>query len=310
MKLFVILVTLLSRLALADSTPPKPRTIDVQAHRGARSYRPENTIPAFQYGLQSGATTLEFDVLATKDGHLVITHDPYINPEICQMEDGTPITEKLAIYAMTLEQIKKIDCGTLKNPRFPKQVPVPGAKIPTMDEFFEWLAQEKDPRAKTIRFNVEAKSEEATPELGPDPETFAKMILDKLKKHGVLSRCTFQSFDFRVLKAARKLDSTVTLAALVEDRPNERLSVLVKDLGVQIVSPNCDWLTGDEVKDLQKAGLRVVPWTANTVSEWAKLVAFGVEGIISDDPTNLLSYLKKKGIQGTPCDDAIWIRKP
>ena len=57
-------------------------SIQIQGHRGARASRPENTIPAFQYGLFAGADVLEMDLGVTKDNQLVIVHDQTLNPEI------------------------------------------------------------------------------------------------------------------------------------------------------------------------------------------------------------------------------------
>src|SRR5450755_4710334 len=105
-----------------------PRIL-VHGHRGARALRPENTIPAFEYAIQAGADVLEMDVAVTKDNVLVISHDPHINPEICQGPHPG-----IAIRQLTLAELREYDCGALKNPHFPKQQPVPGTRIPTLDE--------------------------------------------------------------------------------------------------------------------------------------------------------------------------------
>ena len=67
---------------------------------------PENTIPAFLNAVKMGVNTLEMDIVMSKDSLLVISHDPYINAEICSNPDGTPVTDaqekNLKIYDIFL----------------------------------------------------------------------------------------------------------------------------------------------------------------------------------------------------------------
>ena len=85
--------------------------------------RPENTIPAFEYAIGAGVDVLELDMAVTKDDVLVVSHDPLLNPEICT-GPGAP----RAIRTLTLRELRQWDCGALRNPRFPKQTPIPGAR--------------------------------------------------------------------------------------------------------------------------------------------------------------------------------------
>jgi glycerophosphoryl diester phosphodiesterase len=106
-----------------------------------------------------------------------------------------------------LAELQAYDCGSLKHPRFPAQVPQPGERVPSFAEVLQWLALETDPRARSVRLNVETKLGEARPDEAPDPETFARLAVDELRRHGFLKRTTLQSFDFRTLAAARRLES-------------------------------------------------------------------------------------------------------
>src|SRR5271155_5053535 len=126
--------------------PAAPRIL-VHGHRGARAMYPENTIPAFRYAIEIGVDFLEMDVAVTKDSVLVISHDPHINGEIC-----TGPHPGIAIHELTLSELRQYDCGTLKNPRFPKQQPVPGTCIPTLDEVLNLS------RLGNVQFNIETKS--------------------------------------------------------------------------------------------------------------------------------------------------------
>ena len=92
---------------------------------------PENTIPAFEHAIAVGADVLELDLGVTRDKILVVSHDPALDSSICK---GWP--HRTPIRLLSFNQLKKVDCGSLKNPEFPKQKPVPGAQIPSLDEVF------------------------------------------------------------------------------------------------------------------------------------------------------------------------------
>lgn len=254
----------------------------VHGHRGARAVRPENTIPAFEYAIAAGVDVLELDLAVTKDNVLVVSHDPEINPFIC-MGGHT----RVPIRQLTLDEVKKIDCGTVKNIAFPKQQPVPGAKIPTLDEV---LALGKRGQ---FEFNIETKIFANRPEVTPSPEVFVKLFYDAVKRSGMEKRVILQSFDFRTLHAMKVLDPTIRLSALYEGKPKNFVDI-AKEAGAQIVSPYYKLVTKEQVAAAHKAGLQVVPWTANKPEEWQQLIDCGVDAIISDDPAELISFLKKQ----------------
>ena len=65
--------------------------VDMQGHRGARGLVPENTVPAFLRALVEGVTTLEMDVVISKDGQVVVSHEPYMSSSICSKPNGEPV---------------------------------------------------------------------------------------------------------------------------------------------------------------------------------------------------------------------------
>jgi len=264
---------------------PAAERILVHGHRGARAVYPENTLPAFEYAIKQGADVLEMDLAVTKDGVLVISHDPHINPEIC-----TGPHPGIAIHQLTLAELKQYDCGALKNPRFPSQRPVPGTRIPTLDEVLN-LAP-----SGTFQFNIETKSFPDHPELTPTPEVFAHLLLDQIRKHKVEPRVIMQSFDFRTLHAMKKLAPEIRLAALYEGSPRPFVEI-AKEAGATIISPFYELVTPEQVKASHAAGLEVVPWTANTPQAWQTLIGAGVDAIITDDPAALIGYLKAHGLR-------------
>lgn len=290
--MYQLLVSLLAvTITLAACAAEPLQRIEVQGHRGARGARPENTIPAFQYALDIGVDTLEMDTLVTKDGVVVVTHDPVLNPELCLDKDGRRISSGIPIRSLTLAELKSYDCGSLVNPRFPQQSPVPKTTIPTLDEVFAMAA--KHPAGKTVHFNVETKSDENHPEYSPAPEEFVEKLLAIFREHGVLSRVILQSFDYCTLKVAHEKEPGLMLSALLYDRPRQGPVALAKETNAGVFSPYYRWLTATDVADLHAAGVRVIPWTVNDAGDWKRLIDMGIDGIITDNPKELLTSLKR-----------------
>lgn len=268
-------------LMTANATP----RILVHGHRGARAIYPENTIPAFEYAIKIGADVLEMDVAVTKDNVLVISHDPHINPEICKGPHPG-----IAIHELTLAELREYDCGALKNPHFSKQQPVPGTRVPTLDEVLSLS------RGNSVQFNIETKSFPDHPELTPPPDLFARMLLDVIRKHKLESRSIVQSFDFRTLHAMKKLAPDIRLSALWEGDARPFVEI-ARDGEAGIISPLFKLVTPEQVKSSHAAKIQVVPWTADAPEDWQKLINAGVDAIITDDPAALIAYLKEKSLR-------------
>lgn len=257
----------------------------VHGHRGARAVRPENTIPAFEYAIAAGADALEMDLAVTKDDVLVVSHDPELNPQICRAPGGSH-----TIRQLTLAELRRWDCGSLRNPKFPRQTPVPETRIPTLDEVLALASRGK------FWFNIETKSFPDRPELTPTPERFSSLLLDAIRRHKLEARVIVQSFDFRTLLAMRKLAPEIRLAALDETDQGDFVSV-ARSAQALIISPEQRLVTARKVQAAHRAGLQVVPWTANTRREWDALIRAGVDAIITDDPAALIASLKEKGLR-------------
>lgn len=282
MRVTTLCFLLLGALMTAHAAPK----ITVQGHRGARTVLPENTLPAFEYAIEAGADLLELDVSVTKDNVLVVHHDQAVNKTICNGPDG-----EHAIHSLTLDQVKQFDCGSKQAEGFPRQQLKPGTKIPTLDEVLS-LA----PRG-VFAFNIEIKSNPKKPELAPEPETFARMVIDTVRKHQLEKRVVIQSFDFRVTRAVRSLAPDLTVAALYGGFPKDFVHISKEAGDTQIVSPHYLLVTKGKVRKAHKAGLKVVPWTPNEAGQWDKLIKAGVDSIITDDPAALIQHLKQKGLR-------------
>src|SRR5437763_10843944 len=107
-------LVMLALLAASGSA----QTIQVHGHRGARAMRPENTLPAFEYAIETGVDVLELDMAVTQDDVVVVSHDPLLEASIC-----TGPKLPVAIRSLTFEELRRYDCGAVKNRKFPKQQP-------------------------------------------------------------------------------------------------------------------------------------------------------------------------------------------
>jgi glycerophosphoryl diester phosphodiesterase len=279
MLVFLGSITMLSQAA------EQPRIL-VHGHRGARARRPENTIPAFQYALEQGVDVLEMDMAVTKDDVIVISHDPILQPPVCTGPQPSAVIRQL-----TLAEVRRWDCGAVQNPRFATQQTIPGTRMPTLDDVFQLATR------GAFDYNIETKSFPNRPEYTPPPEEFARLVLDKVRQYRLEKRVILQSFDFRTLVAMRKLAPEIRLSALIQGGQRDFPSIAAEAAQAEIISPEFSLVTPSKVEAAHKAGLQVVPWTANTEADWDRLIQAKVDAIITDDPAALIAHLKTKGLR-------------
>ena len=111
-------------LAEARKTDPAiPADFDVEGHRGGRGLRPENTLPAFEAGLDNLISTIETDTGVTSDKHSIIWHDQFLNPESCRRADGKPYDYATAVWHRdaTLAELQATFICDKLHPKFPDQ---------------------------------------------------------------------------------------------------------------------------------------------------------------------------------------------
>lgn len=275
---------------------------DVQGHRGARGLMPENTIPAFLLALDSGVTTLELDVVVTKDKQLVVSHEPWISASICLDATGSVIPtkeeKKLNIYQLTYEEVKLFDCGSKSNKDFPKQEKMKIPKPLLSDVFAAIENRIKSYASYEVDYNIEIKSfPEGDKKFHPAIEEYSDLVYNLVDEYIPLERLVIQSFDFRVLKYWHKKYPQIRLAALVEN--TRSIDANIEDLGFRpsIYSPYFKLLSKEKVQYLHQQKIRVIPWTVNEVSEMLSLKGMGVDGFITDYPDRARKYKMTLNIQ-------------
>ncbi len=284
---------------------PEKTGIDLQGHRGARGLFPENTIPAFQYAIEHKMTTLELDTNLTKDGNLIVYHDSIINPDLCLDSKGNP-AQSTRILDMTLENIKELDCGSLINEKFPEQTQVPGTKLISLPEFFDFVKQyeARHPDIPKLHFNIETKFE-ASPNQ-EYLEKFATLMVKFIEDADVVDRTTVQSFVLEVLPMIKKRNPKLKTSALFQ--PSRVQGVLMmlglnsirteiiekaENVEADIISPYHLYANPFFIQTCHQKNIRVIPWTVNEKKKILTLLNNGVDGIISDYPNRLFTVYQE-----------------
>ncbi|HEY8123055.1 MAG TPA: glycerophosphodiester phosphodiesterase [Myxococcota bacterium] len=250
-----------------------PRPI-VFGHRGACGERPENTLISFERALAQGADVLETDVHATRDGEVVVLHDA----DVARTTDGSG-----DVATSTWDELRRLDAGH----RFAAEdgsAPFRGrdVRIPRLDEALA--------RFPGVRFNIELKRAD---------ERLIGAVLDLLRSTGreSISLLAAERDDaMRALRSAvRARGSRVALgasaaevlgfvrAAIESGEPPAgpmALQIPAEFLGRPLVTPEL-------VSFAHAQGVQVHVWTINEPAEMRRLIALGVDGVMSDFPGRL-----------------------
>ena len=266
-------------------------TFDKQGHRGCRGLMPENTIPAMLHAMDLNVTTLELDVVITKDNLVVLSHEPFFNHEIATKTDGTLVTEaeekRLNIFQMTYEEVKRFDVGLRPHPRFPQQKKIAAHK-PLLSELFDSVTVYlQSHNREQPYFNIETKCLPATDGIfHPKPEEFVELLMAVIKEKKMEQWVIIQSFDFRTLQYLHLHYPTIKTAMLIEDDDQRSIEQQVEALGFvpTIYSPHYSLVNQEVISYCHQRNIKVIPWTVNTKEEIEQLKQLGVDGIISDYP--------------------------
>jgi len=269
--------------------------MDVQGHRGARGYLPENTLPAFARALEIGVDTIELDVGVTKDGVVVVHHDRGLNPDIARGPDGKWVSAATPIRNFTFSELSKFDVGRLKPgsdtaKRFPQQKPIDGTRIPRLAELFDLVKRSGNTK---VRFNIEPKSDLDFPDETLPPEPFARALIAEVRKAGFEKRTTVQAFDWRSLKVVEREAPEMPTVYCTEEAGSD--PARVQAAGGKIWSPDFERVTPAKFAQAKAWGLWVTVWTVNEPADIARMVAMGVDGIACDYPDRVIAELKKRG---------------
>jgi len=292
---------------------------DIEAHRGGRALRPENTLQSFANALAMGVDTLELDLGVTRDGVIVVSHERGLNPDLARGPDGLYVAKGIPYVKLTLAEVKAYDVGQIRPgsdyaARFPDQLSMP-AKIPTLAEVFALVRRSGDHH---VRLNIETKIDPNHPEESPDPQHFVAALLGLLRRERFADRVMIESFDWRTLQLVqRQAPSIATVYLTQQEQPEENIYLdrpspwtagfdprnyggsvprAVKAAGGKIWSPLYTDIDPRSVAQAHSLGLSVIVWTVNDREDMVRLIDMGVDGIISDRPDLLRQVAATKGM--------------
>lgn len=274
-----------------QNLPVGDGVFDKQGHRGCRGLMPENTIPAMLKAIDLGVTTLEMDVVITKDKKVILSHEQWFGKEITTKPNGEYIGEReertYNIFWMTYEQTKTFDVGLKPHPRFPQQQKIRITK-PLLSEVIDSVKKDMMTRKRPFPYyNIETKT---SPEFDgvfcPGPEEFVELLMTVIKEKQIEDYVIIQSFDFRTLQYLHKKYPAIKTAMLIEDFDKRTLSEQLKALGFipTIYSPAFQLVNEKLLKNCHQKHIKVIPWTVNDKDKIAALKKMGVDGIITDYP--------------------------
>lgn len=264
-----------------------PADFDLQAHRGGRGETTEESLHAFAKAIELGVSTLELDIVLTRDRQPLVWHDPVIEPRKCTDTGPAFVGDPDYPYVgrrvaeLSLAQIRTLDCGHLLA-EFPDAEVVSGNVIATLPEVFALAGH------TGVRYNIETKVD------GDNQQQLVDVILAAVRAAGKLDSVEIQSFDWRTLPMVRAVEPNIPLVALWEEGPDPIFGAV--SVGADIVSP--DYAVVDEafVRRAHAAGLRVIPWTVNEADAMRQQIAAGVDGLITDYPSRLRVVLAELGM--------------
>lgn len=217
------------------------------AHRGAKTEFPENTLAAFRRAFERGADAIELDVHATRDGEVVVHHDPMARAH--------------AVAGIKLRRALDIAESTRKDLEMLWEVS-PELTIPTLSAVLAVV-----PRGKTVYVEIKGSGIEG-------------LVADVLARSS--ARTAVHSFDHTAIGRMQSLLPEVPRGILLDRRVRD-IAASMQAVGARDVWPDAIITDRALVEAVHEAGGRVIVWTVNHASEARRLIALGVDAICTDD---------------------------
>jgi glycerophosphoryl diester phosphodiesterase len=290
----------------------------VVGHRGARGLYPENTLAGFAGALVLGVGALELDVALTADGVVVVSHDPALNPDITRDAAGAwldrpgPLIRSLNAADLAAYDVGRLRPGTAYAALFPGQSPCDGERIPHLAAVLR-ISNDLD-------FIIELKTFPADPGHNASGAELVEAAVAVVDAVGVTARITVEGFDWRGPRHLRRIRPEVRLAwltraetvrdaALWWDGPHPAdfggsVPRVVAAEGGPVWAPDASDLTQDQVDEAHALGLAVIPWTVNEPEDIARLIGWGVDGLVTDRPDRAFQVVAASRQAGHPAQQA------
>jgi len=246
--------------------------------------------------LDLGVHTLEMDAVISKDKQVVLSQEPYFNNEISLQPNGKAITLKdqknFNIYKMNYDEIRKFDVGSKVHNRFPGQMKYKASK-PLLSETIDAVEQyvKENKLAKPV-YSIETKTiKNGDNEFHPEPAEFVDLIMDVINNKKLAKRVIIESFDMRTLQYLHEKYPKIQTSLLIDEK--EPFETYIEKLGFKptIYSPYSILVGKGLVDRCHAMGIKIIPWTVNTIKDIKYFMDLGVDGVITDYP-NLISQIK------------------
>lgn len=287
-------------------------------HRGARGVLPENSLEGFGFVLSTGVELLEFDVVLTRDGVPVITHNHRLHSASFRDKDGHFLRgEEPKVSSLRLEDLTRFDIGRLDGQsiygqRFPDQAQMDGVRVPSLDDLLQLVSQPKNQRAHLM---LELKSD---PDMAQDPgyrRGLVAEVVERVRTAGVENRTLLHSFDWDLLAECQRQAPDIPASYLTQMPDNEAdagedssLDVTplfesgvqsipgkVKEAGGQLWCPYYADITPESLAAARAVGLIVVVWTVNDMADIDRMIDLRVDAICTDYPGRVQRRLADRG---------------
>jgi glycerophosphoryl diester phosphodiesterase len=223
------------------------------AHRGASGRFPENTLKAFAAAIEAGADMCELDVRLTSDGALAVIHDDTVE----RTSDG-----RGAVSSFTREDLRRLDAGGKFAPEFA------GERVPTLDEVLDLAAGRCGLNIELKAAGVEAR------------------VCELIRARGAAAWTLVSSFDWDALARIRHVAPEVRVGLLASRWP-ARLLGAATEMKADAINPRFDMVTEDLCIAAHKRAINVYAWTADEPAAMRRLIAYGVDGIMTNYPERL-----------------------
>lgn len=247
----VLIIGVVSGCLLSDFDEMFPPIKDVKiiAHRGGGKLAHENTVYGVMTAYEYGAYGTETDVQRTKDGQYIINHDDDFS-RLCGV-DKKP-------SEMDLSEIKQLKV------KYESDASVPGAPVPTASEFLD-AAKDK------LTVYLELKGPTADRQMADD-------MYKLVKSKGMINQCVFIGLDYDLIKYMADTYEDATTGYLCFFSFGE-----IEDLDVDILMPEMETATSDNVVKINDAGKKADIWTVNSQNALYDFLNSEVDGIVTDN---------------------------
>lgn len=241
------------------------------AHRGGAQLAPENTMAAFRQALDYPVNALELDVHLSRDGRLVVIHDPAL---------ARTTNQSGLVADFSLEELKGFDAAA----RFFGKAYGP-QPIPALEEVLELLTLESH-RKLVLQLEIKVRAD------GSRYEGIEGEVVRLLDSYGMIDRTIILSFDFPTLQDIAQLEPRLRRCALIGraylagigKAGPEAVGAEIAALGVEYVGVREDSLSRPLFDALRRRGLKIGAWTVNELPRMRELKELGVDFITSDRP--------------------------